>query len=103
MVDIHVISLSRAEGFTYECYKPVFKKTYEEVDEILRHWSLTAPMSQFGHHKVDFVIYFSDGYEYAGTYPLTQNGFQSLKQYCQSIISWHKSKQTSTFLDTYFG
>jgi len=102
MVTVHTIKLTRAEGTVIKCQYPVYEKTFEDATKVLVDWSKTAPLSQFGHHKVDFVIYFSDGYDYVGTYPLTQDGFHSLKEYCKSNIGWARFNQSNEILDTYF-
>lgn len=68
-IAIAKITVTRAEGLTAECGKPVTLKSIEGANRLLHAWSDTAPKTG-GYDKCDFRIEFEDGTEYKGRYDL---------------------------------
>ncbi|WP_346835891.1 hypothetical protein [Paenibacillus polymyxa] len=67
-VKIKRIVVTRGEGPNSECCIPHHVTSWEDADNVLKRMALTAP--DIGYHKTDFVILFTNGDVYSGTYEL---------------------------------
>jgi len=70
------IVLTRWEGRTEECMKPVTVKSFAEANKILDAWRATAPDVKGGYHKIGFEVAFGNGDVYKGRYDLNKANFQ---------------------------
>jgi hypothetical protein len=66
---LHSITLTRAEGPTILCDKPVSVSTFSDANITLRRWADTAP-KHGGYDKCDVSIEWSDGTTYGLRYDL---------------------------------
>ncbi|KJD43989.1 hypothetical protein [Paenibacillus terrae] len=67
-VKVKRIVVTRGEGPSSECRIPHNATSWEDADKILKRMALTAP--NLGYDKTDFVILFTNGDVYSGTYGL---------------------------------
>ena len=68
-VKVKRIVITRGEGPVSECRKPRTANSWDEAERILKSMANSAP--QIGYDKTDFLILFTNGLEYRGTYDLT--------------------------------
>lgn len=70
------IVLTRWEGRTEECMKPVTVKSFAEANKVLDMWRATAPDYGEGYNKTGFKVMFENGDVYEGRYDLNKANFR---------------------------
>jgi hypothetical protein len=85
---VRSITLTRAEGLHAEVGHPRTVTSWHVADAVLLQWGATAPHPGHGHHKVDFLIVFTDGVEYRGTYELRYEFTVTLQEHVRSFVEY---------------
>jgi hypothetical protein len=81
------ITLTRAEGPSYQCGKPETADTFARANQILWRWSTTAPRE--GYDKCDFLIEDAEAdFRYQGRYDLQNFTVQApdLQKHCVGFL-----------------
>lgn len=86
-IPVTKITVTRAEGPSSQCRKPVVVSDFAAADKIISLWSWTAP-KEGGYDKCDFVIEFEDGETYAGCFRLKHSGNERLAAHVRSFCEW---------------
>lgn len=64
------ITITRGEGLTSECGRPVTVASFAAANALLHQWSETAPKAGRGYDKCNFIITWPNGSTYDGRYYL---------------------------------
>lgn len=89
------IMLRRAEGPSAECTDWLEVADFDEADQMLKKWALTAPGEGGGYDKCDFkVIYDNDGNDdpYEGRFDLVYDDHAKhglLQEHMRAFILWY--------------
>lgn len=96
---IQSIVLTRVEGPSHLCDKPVTVTSWLEARTVLRVWADTAP-EKGGYDKVDFVVWWEGLDEYRGRYDLVhwRCGKPDLAEHIRSQAYFHTGRWTPPHL-----
>lgn len=98
-IKIDNIRLTRAEGPSDECGKPVAYAAVTAANAQLSQWSESAPKTG-SCDKCDFAIEFDDGAIYEGTYDLKHHSIQmpDVIEHVRSMALFHTARHTPAHL-----
>ena len=86
-IRVAAITITRAEGRTEECGKPITVSTWREANDVLSLWGITAP-TEGGYDKCDFKVTWANGETHVGRYDLTGDETPNLAAHVRNFYGF---------------